>query len=339
MKKRVALVVMFLVIILGSSATAGRLDQVKGRGKLVCGVNDKLPGFGFLESNGSYSGFDPDFCRGVAAAVFGDPKRVEFVPLTAAVRFMAIQSGEVDALFRNTTLTSTRDGELGVDFGPVVFYDGQGIMVRANSRVKGINDLDSATVCTNAGTTSEQNITDEMRKRRKKIKLLTYEDFDKVMAAFDRKRCDAATTDASGLASRRAASARPGDYKILPDLISKEPFAPVVIQNDSQWRDVVSWVVYTTIYAEELGITGRNLASFLSSGDPVVRRFLGIEGSTGKGFGLANDFTVNVIRAIGNYGEIFERNLGTKTKLGLPRGMNSLQHGPGKGLIYSPPFR
>ncbi len=319
------------------AAPASRLDAIKKRGKLICGVNALLPGFGFLDSNGKYSGFDIDFCRGVSAAVFGDASKVDFVSLNAAARFTAIQSGEVDVVFRNSTMTSSRDGEVGVDFGPVNFYDGQGVMVKTASAVKGIGELGGATICTNQGTTTEQNINDYFRQRKKTIKVVTYQDFDKVMSAFDQDRCDAVTTDSSGLASRRATAANPETYRILGETISKEPLAPFVAQNDSRWRDIVTWTVYAIIYAEELNINSRNLETVKTSPDPVIRRFLGLEGNSGKGFGLDNDFAVNVIKAVGNYKEIFDRNLGAKTKLNLPRRLNSgyLQG----GLLYAPPIR
>ncbi len=314
-----------------------RLDVVKKRGKLICGVNDKLAGFGFLDSNGKFSGFDVDFCRGVAAAVFGDSSKVDFVPLTAAARFTAIQSGEVDVVFRNTTYTSSRDGEVGVDFGPVVFYDGQGVMVKSDSPAKRITDLDGATICTNQGTTTEQNINDYGRLKKKQFKVVTFADFDKVMSAFDQGRCDAVTTDSSGLAARKATSAKPEAYRILGEVISKEPLAPFSAQNDSRWSDVVRWTVFATIYAEELGISSKNIESFKTSTDPVVRRFLGIEGNSGKGLGLNADFAYGVIKAVGNYKENYDRNLGPKTKLNIPRGLNSLY--TNRGLLYAPPMR
>lgn len=335
-KRTIALLTLSLTSLM-SAAQADKLDTVKKRGKLVCGVNDKLPGFGFLDSNGKYSGFDVDFCKGVAAAIFGDASKVQYVPLTAAVRFTAVQSGEVDVVFRNTTYTSSRDGEVGMDFGPVTFYDGQGVMVKKDAPVKKITDLDGATICTNQGTTTEQNITDYFRLKKKQFKLLTFQDFDKVMAAFDQGRCDAVTTDASGLASRRAAAKDPDDYRILTEIISKEPLTPFVAQGDSQWRDIITWVVYATINAEEFKITQKNVDSFKTSTDPNIRRFLGVENNGAKGFGLANDFAVDVIKAIGNYGEIYERNLGKKTKLNIPRGLNKL-YSQG-GLMYAPPFR
>jgi general L-amino acid transport system substrate-binding protein len=320
-----------------AQGNSSRLDTVKKRGKLICGVNATLPGFGFLDSNGKYSGFDVDFCRGVAAAVFGDPSKVDFVSLTAAARFTAIQSGEVDVVFRNTTNTSSRDGDVGVDFGPINFYDGQGVMVKADSKAKRILELAGATICTNQGTTTEQNINDYFRQRKQQIKVVTYQDFNLVMAAFNQGRCDAVTTDSSGLASQKATAADPSDYRILGEVISKEPLAPFVAQNDSKWRDVVAWTVYSTIYAEELDLTSRNIDAAKSSTDPVVRRFLGLEGTSGKGFGLSADFAVDVIKAIGSYKEIFDRNLGPKTKLNLPRRQNA-NYELG-GLLYSPPFR
>ena len=324
-------------ITIAQSTTASRLDTVKKRGKLICGVNAALPGFGFLDSAGKYSGFDVDFCKAVAVAVLGDASKVDYVSLTAAARFTAIQSGEVDVVFRNTTMTSTRDGEVGVDFGPINFYDGQGVMVKSDSPAKRIIDLDGATICTNQGTTTEQNINDYGRLKKKQFKVVTYADFDKVMAAFDQDRCDAVTTDSSGLASRRAAAAKPESYRIIPEIISKEPLAPFVAQNDSKWRDVISWVVYATIYAEEYDITSRNVDSLKTSADPLIKRFVGVEGTTGKGLGLAPDFAADVIKTIGNYGEIYNRNLGPKTKLNIPRRANaSYEVG---GLLYAPPFR
>ncbi len=343
MNKKVWMVVLMAAavalpsIVAQQAAAPSRLDAVKKRGKLICGVNDKLPGFGFLDSSGSYSGFDVDFCRGVAAAVLNDASKVDFVALNAAARFTAIQSGEVDVVFRNTTNTSSRDGEVGVDFGPVNFYDGQGVMVKADGPAKRIVDLDGGTICVNQGTTTEQNINDYFRLKRKQIKVVTYADFDKVMAAFDQGRCDGVTTDASGLASRRATAANPDSYRILSEIISKEPLAPFVGQNDSRWRDVISWVVYSTFAAEELKMTKGNIDSFKTSTDPNVRRILGLEGNSGKGLGLSADFAVDVIKAIGNYAEIYNRNLGPKTKLNIPRGKN--RQWTDGGILYAPPFR
>jgi general L-amino acid transport system substrate-binding protein len=321
-----------------AQGNTSRLDTVKKRGKLICGVNATVPGFGFVDTSGKYSGFDVDFCKGVAAAVLGDSSKVDYVSLTAAARFTAIQSGEVDVVFRNTTQTSSREGDVGVDFGPVNFYDGQGVMVKANGPAKRILDLAGATICTNQGTTTEQNINDYFRQRKQQVKVVPYADFNLVMAAFDQGRCDAVTTDMSGLASRKATSADPTDYRILGEVISKEPLAPFVAQNDSKWRDIVTWTVYATIYAEEIDINSRNIADARkNTTDPVIRRFVGLEGTSGKGFGLSPDFAADVIQAVGNYKEIYDRNLGPKTKLNIPRRLNANYESG--GLLYSPPFR
>lgn len=339
MKKLVSTSLLFaLVLALAAGALAqsrSRLDVVKERGHLICGVHNSKPGFGGLNEQGVYAGFDTDFCRAVAAAVFDDSSKVEFVPLTSSTRFTAIQSGEVDVVFRSTTQTSTRDA--GADFGPVNFYDGQGVMVRSDLPVERITDLEGAVICTAQGSTSEQNITDYMRAQGVDFELVTYQDFDRVMAAFEEGRCDAFTSDRSVLVSRKATSSDPASYRVLSETISKEPLAPFVAQNDSTWLDVVSWVVYATMNAEELGITQANVDSFSDSENPTVRRFLGLEGDTGERLGLSPDFAARVIRAQGNYGEIYERNLGPATPFDLPRGINALY--TDGGLMYSPPFR
>jgi general L-amino acid transport system substrate-binding protein len=305
----------------------------------VCGVNNTLPGFGFLESNGAYTGFDTDFCRAVAAAVFGDASKVDFVPLTAAARFTAVQSGEVDVVFRNTTETSSRDaaGGNGVDFVPVNFYDGQAVMVKTDSPARTIVGLEGATICAIQGTTTEQNITDYFRLKKKQFKLQTFADLEKVLAAFTQGRCDAITSDSSQLAAARASQPNPAGYRIIGELISKEPLAGFVPQNDSQWRDVVTWTLYATIYAEELKLTRANIDAAKSSADPVVRRFVGTEGTTGKQLGLNADFAVDVVKAVGNYGELYNKYFGPRTKLNIPRGLNRLY--TQGGLMYAPPFR
>lgn len=327
-----------LILALSSPALAqsqSRLEVVKNRGNLICGVHNSKPGFGGLNEQGVYAGFDTDFCRAVAAAIFDDDTKVEFVPLTSATRFTAIQSGEVDVVFRSTTHTSTRDA--GADFGPVNFYDGQGVMIRSDLPVEAITDLAGAVICTSQGSTSEQNITDYMRARNVEFELVTFQDFDRVMAAFEEGRCDAFTSDRSVLVSRKATSANPAEFRILSETISKEPLAPFVAQNDSTWLDVISWVVYATMQAEELGITQDNVGTFMDSENPNIRRFLGLEGDIGERLGLSPDFAVRLIRAQGNYGEIYTRHLGPDTAFDLPRGINEL-HTKG-GLMYSPPFR
>ncbi|HEX7003667.1 MAG TPA: amino acid ABC transporter substrate-binding protein [Trueperaceae bacterium] len=334
--KAVTLLTLILTLVSGALAQGeSRLDMVKERGHLICGVHNAKPGFGGLNEQGVYAGFDTDFCRAVAAAIFDDPTKVEFVPLTSSTRFTAIQSGEVDVVFRSTTRTSTRDA--GADFGPVNFYDGQGVMVRADLPVEAITDLEGAVICTAQGSTSEQNITDYMRARDVPFELVTYQDFDRVMSAFEEGRCDAFTSDRSVLVSRKATSSDPSEYRILPETISKEPLAPFVAQNDSVWLDAISWIVFATINAEELGITQENVGSFADTDNPKIRRFLGLEGDTGERLGLAPDFAARVIRAEGNYGEIYNRHLGPDTAFDLPRGINSLY--TEGGLMYSPPFR
>lgn len=327
-----------LVIGLTSGALAqsrSRLNTVTDRGNLICGVHNSKPGFGGLNEEGIYEGFDTDFCRGVAAALFDDANLVEFVPLTSSTRFTAIQSGEVDVGFRSTTFTSTRDA--GADFGPVNFYDGQGVMVKSDLPVERIVDLAGAVICTAQGSTSEQNITDYLRAQDIEFELLTFQDFDRVMSAFEEDRCDAFTSDRSVLTSHKATSSNPEEFRVLDEVISEEPLAPFVAQNDSTWLDVISWVVYATMEAERLGITQDNIDSFMDSDDPNVQRFLGIEGDTGVRLGLSPDFAARVIRAVGNYGEIYDRHLGPDTTFDLPRGINALY--TEGGLMYSPPFR
>ncbi|SDF47513.1 amino acid ABC transporter substrate-binding protein, PAAT family (TC 3.A.1.3.-) [Thermus arciformis] len=321
-------------------AQQSRLDVVKNRGRLVCGVNAVLPGFGFLDQKtGKYTGFDVEFCRAVAAALFGDPDKVDYVPLDARVRFQAVQNGEVDVAFRNTTVTANRDGALGVDFLPVTFYDGQGVMVK-KGRANSLRELQDATFCTTQGTTNEKNITDYIRAQRwRNAKVLTFEDGAKVMNAFLQGRCDAFTADKSQLVGYRATAPRPEELVILKETISKEPLAGFVRENDSRWRDALSWIVYATIQAEEYGITQKNLDQFLKSEVPEIRRFLGLEGTLGQDLGLPRDFVVRVIRAVGNYGEIYDRFFGAKSPFYIPRTgtLNALQRFG--GLMYSPPFR
>ncbi|MCZ7567265.1 MAG: amino acid ABC transporter substrate-binding protein [Ardenticatenaceae bacterium] len=316
----------------------GRLALVKDRGKLICGVNGGLPGFSYLDqSTNTYSGFDADFCRAVATAVFGDPKAVEFRPLTAQERFTALQTGEVDVLFRNTTWTISRDTSVGMDFGPTTFYDGQGIMVRKELGATSIEDLDGATVCVQSGTTTELNLTDAFRARNLDFTSVVFEEIDPTYAAYDEGRCDAVTSDRSQLISRRTTLKNPEDHVLLPDVLSKEPLGPVVAQGDSPWLDVVSWTVFATIQAEEFGLTSQNADEFIGTDNPNYRRFVGDEGDLGSGLGLSNDFAVKVVKAVGNYGEIFERNLGQGTPFNLERGQNALW--TEGGLMYSPPFR
>lgn len=322
----------------GTAAQPGGLLQtVIDRGTLICGVNGGLPGFSNLEPDGTYSGFDADFCRVVAAAVLGDPEAVEFRPLSTQERFTAVQTGEVDVLFRNTTWTISRDSSVGMDFGPTTFYDGQGIMVREELGVAALEDLEGATICVQSGTTTELNLTDQFRARGITFEPVVFEEIDPTYAAYDEGRCDAVTSDRSQLISRRTTMQNPDEHAILDVVLSKEPLGPAVAQGDSQWRDVVIWSVFATIQAEEFGIDSTNIQEFVDSENPDIRRFLGAEGDLGTGIGLDNDFTVRIIENVGNYAEIYNRNLGPDTPFNLDRGQNALW--TEGGLMYSPPFR
>jgi general L-amino acid transport system substrate-binding protein len=315
-----------------------RLEIVRERGQLICGVNNLLPGFGYLDSNGAYSGFDVDFCKAVAAAVLGDPNAVEYRPLTASDRFTAVQTGEVDVLFRNTTYTLQRDASgIGMEFMPVTFYDGQGMMVRKDSGITSLEDMDGATVCVQTGTTTELNLADNFRALGLEFTPVVLEDADKTFAAYDEGRCDGVTTDKSGLVSRRTTLANPDDHVILDVTMSKEPLAGAVLQGDPTWADAVRWVIYGLIEAEEYGVTSANLSEMSASENPVIQRLMGVSGDMGTLLGLDNDFLVRALEAVGNYGEIYDRNLGPGTAFDLPRGPNS-QYTDG-GLIYAMPFR
>jgi len=331
-----------------SQSEDGTLAAVIDRGTLNCGVNNSVPGFGFETEDGTFEGFDIDYCKALAAAVLGDPDAVEYVPLTPEQRFPSLASGEIDVLMRNTTWTSTRDGAEGAAFVTTTFYDGQAMMVPAASGVTSIDALNGATICLTAGTTTEQNLADRMAGITHTPQ--TFEENAQVQEAFLAGQCDAWTSDRSQLAGIRsnwpADSGGPAALTILDETFSKEPLGPAVVDGDSEWFDVVNWVVLATIEAEELGVTSENLDQMLESDDPAVRRFLGqpvdVEGEEAvvdHGFGVDPDFTVDVIRAVGNYGEIYDRNVGPDTPLQQTReGTLNALHTDG-GLHYSPPFR
>ena len=318
----------------------GTLAQVKARGTLNCGVNDAVPGFGFVTEAGDFEGFDIDYCKAIAAAVLGDPDAVEYRPLTAEQRFTALQAGEIDVLIRNTTWTSERDGARGATFLTTTFYDGQGIMVRADSQFQTLDDLGGTTVCVLSGTTTELNLASVFAARDIEHTPLTFESNDLIQEAFIAERCDAWTSDKSQLAGVRSAwpdeNGGPDALRILEESFSKEPLGPVVRDGDSQWAQVVDWVVIATIQAEEFGVTSANVNEMITSEDPEVRRLLGGE-DFDAGLGLPADFAVKVIRAVGNYGEIYDRNVGPDTPLGLERGINALW--TDGGLHYAPPYR
>jgi general L-amino acid transport system substrate-binding protein len=333
-----------LAAVAGALATmpahAGKtLDAIKARGQVVCGVNVGLAGFSQADSQGNWSGLDADTCKAVAAAVLGDAGKVKYVPLTAQARFTALQSGEIDMLARNTTWTLTRDASLGLNFAAVTFYDGQGFMVPVKSKVTSAKQLKGATVCVQSGTTTEKNLTDYSRANNLNIKPVVFEKVEASTAAYFAGRCVAYTTDASGLASIRTKEAKdPAEHVILPELISKEPLGPSVRRGDDEWFAIVKWVVFGLIEAEEYGISQANVDKMLAeSDDPVVMRILGKSEDTGKLLGLDKEWMVRALKAVGNYGEIFERNVGPKTPLNLPRGVNA-QWNKG-GLMYAPPVR
>ena len=317
---------------------AGTVDDVKKAGVLKCGVNTGLAGFSEADSKGAWRGLDVDFCRAVAAAVVGDATKVKYVPLNAKERFTALQSGEIDVLSRNTTWTNTRDATLGLNFAGVNYYDGQGFMVPASLGIKSAKELDGATVCIQAGTTTEMNLADYFRANGMKFKAITFDTNDQVDKAFFSGRCDILTTDQSGLYAARTKVADPSKYTILPEIISKEPLGPVVRQGDDQWFNAVKWILNAVITAEEKGITSKNVDDAAkNSGDPEKRRLLGVEGTMGANVGLDKDAFKNAIKQVGNYGEMFERNVGVNTPLKISRGLNALWNKG--GILYSPPFR
>lgn len=320
-----------------ATESTAMLQKVIDRGNLICGINGGLPGFSNVEADGSYSGMDVDFCRAVAAAIFGDPEAVEYRILSTQERFTALQTGEIDVLFRNTTWTLSRDTEVGLDFGPTIFYDGQGIMVRKELGVEALTDLEGGTICVQSGTTTELNLTDQFRAREITFEPVVFEEIDPTYTAYDEGRCDAVTSDKSQLIARRQTLQAPDDHTILDVTLSKEPLGPAVVQGDSEWRDVIDWVVFATIQAEEFGIDSTNIDDFLATEDPQIKRFVGTESELGSLLGLSNDFAVNIVKNVGNYGEIYERNLGPDTPFDLARGPNSLW--TDGGLLYAPPFR
>ena len=321
-------------------AFAGKtVDAIKARGQLVCGVSTGLAGFSAADSQGNWSGLDVDVCKAIAAAMLGDAGKVKYVPLSAQQRFTALQSGEIDILSRNTTWTLTRDASLGMSFTGTTYYDGQGFMVTTKSKIKSAKQLKGATVCVQSGTTTEKNLTDYSRANNLGIKPVVFEKLEATNAAYFAGRCLAYTTDASGLASIRNKEAKdPKEHIILPELISKEPLGPSVRRGDDEFFAIAKWVVYALIEAEDYGITSKNVDELAkSSTDPVVGRVLGTTEDTGKLLGLDKTWAAQAIKAVGNYGEVFERNVGPKSPLGLPRGMNNLWSNG--GIMYAPPVR
>ena len=338
MKLLKLLLAVAIVAALSGAAFAGQtFDNVKAKGFVQVGVNGELFGFGKPDEKGVWRGLDVDTGRAIAVAVFGDPNKIKFIPLTAVQRFTALQSGEVDVLCRNATQTLGRETELGLDFVQVNYYDGQGFLVPKKLKVKSAKELDGATVCVLPGTTTELNVADYFRVNKMKMKPVVIESNAELAKAFFAGRCDVLTSDASQLAGTRAVAPKPDDYEILPDIISKEPLAPVVRHGDNQWKDIVNFAVLAMIEAEDLGITSKNVDEKLKSTDPIVQRFLGVTPGNGKALGLSEKWAYNIIKQVGNYAEIFERSVGKNTSLKLERGLNALWKDG--GLMYSPPFK
>ncbi len=325
--------------LLTAPALAGpTLDGVRAKGHVQCGVSEGLPGFSSPNDKGEWSGIDVDVCRAVAAAVLGDANKVKFTPLTAKQRFTVLQSGEIDVLSRNTTWTLTRDSALGLNFAGVIYYDGQGFMVRKDLGVKSARELDGATVCINAGTTTELNAADYFRANGMRYTPVTFEKSDEVIAAYDAGRCDVYTTDQSGLYAQRIKLKNPADHMVLPEIISKEPLGPVVRQGDDEWFNIVRWSLFAMVNAEELGVTSSNAAGLAkTTADPQIRRLLGVEGKMGAHLKLDAAWAARIIGQVGNYGEIFSRNLGPATTLNIARGVNQLWSKG--GVMYAPPIR
>ncbi len=323
-----------------SDAQAGAtLDGVKSKGFVQCGVNSSgLPGFATVDSSNNWSGLDIDLCRAVAAALLGDATKVKYTPLNAKERFTALQSGEIDVLSRNTTWTSSRESALGLNFAGVNYYDGQGFMAKKSLGVNSALELDGASVCVQAGTTTELNLTDYFRANNMKYNPVVYENNDEVNKAYEAGRCDVLTTDQSGLYATRVKMANADEHVILPEVISKEPLGPAVRQGDDEWADVVRWTLFAMIQAEEFGLTSANVDQVKGeTNNPDIQRFLGVIEEKGKELGMPNDFAVQIIKQVGNYGESFERNVGTNTPLKIERGLNALWKDG--GLMYNPPFR
>ena len=313
------------------------LDTVKQHGSLTCGVTIGLPGFGQPDDKGNWTGLDVDYCRAVAAAVLGDDKKVKYVPTTGKERFTALQSGEVDMLARNTTWTMSRDSALGLSFTGINYFDGQGFMVKKSLGVKSAKELNDATVCVGTGTTTELNLADYFKTSNMTYKPVVFEKAEEVNAAYDAGRCDVYTTDQSGLYAQRLRLKNPDEHVVLPEIISKEPLGPSVRQGDFQWFTLNKWVYFALLNAEELGVTSKNVDEMLKSTNPEVRRLVGVEGDFGKAIGLDNDWVVRILKGVGNYGEIFERNVGPNTPLKIARGVNNLW--TKGGIQYAPPIR
>jgi len=335
--KMLAIFLTTLFIFSSSISFAGTLENVKKKGFIQVGVNEGLFGFASPDAKGEWQGLDVDTAKAISCAVFGTPEKLKFVPLSSQTRFTALQSGEIDVLCRNATRTLTRESQLGLNFVTVNYYDGQGFMVPKSLGIKSAKELSGATVCVLQGTTTEQNAADYFKKNGLNWKPVVVESTPAIQKAFLSGRCDCMTSDASQLAGLRTGAAKPADYIILPEIISKEPLAPAVRHGDDQWYDIVNFAVLAMIQAEEYGITSKNVDEMLKSEDPQIKRFLGVTPGNGAALGLDEKFAYNIIKHVGNYGESFDRHVGPATTLALQRGLNALW--TDGGLMYSPPFK
>jgi general L-amino acid transport system substrate-binding protein len=320
-----------------TASFAQTLKTVKDRGTLSCGVSTGLPGFSNPDDKGNWTGLDVDMCRAIAAAIFNDPSKVKFVPLTAKDRFTALQSGEIDVLSRNTTWTLTRDSTLGLNFAGVNYYDGQGFMIRKSLKFTSALELNNASVCVQTGTTTEQNLADYFKQHNMKYEVIAFATSDETVKAYESGRCDAFTSDVSQLYAERLKLSAPDDHMVLPEVISKEPLGPLVRRGDDQWFDVVKWTLFALLDAEEMGITQANVDDMLKTDKPDLKRVLGTDDNFGETLGLTKDWVVRIIKATGNYGESFDRNVGPNSKLGIARGLNRLW--TQGGIQYAPPIR
>ena len=327
--------ILFMIMI--APAYAGTLDNVKQRGYVKCGVSTGLPGFSIAKSDGTWEGLDVDICRATAAAIFNDPSKVRAVPLSTKDRFTSLQSGDVDILTNTTTWTMSRETQLGFEFTAVNYYDGQGFLLRKKLNINSAKELDGATVCVRQGTTTEMNLSDFFRTNSMKLKVLALATNDETLSAYEAGRCDAFTTDVSGLYAERLRLSKPEEHIVLTEVISKEPLSPVVRKGDEPWLDIVKWSHFAMVTAEELGVTSANVDSMMTSSNPEIKRLLGTEGKYGESMGLTNDWAYRIIKHVGNYGEMFERNVGHSSPLKISRGINALWNKG--GLQYAPPIR
>jgi general L-amino acid transport system substrate-binding protein len=323
--------------VFAGAANAAMLDTIKQRGSLNCGANGQLPGFGLPDAQGNWTGLDVDLCRAISAAIFNDASKVKFIPLTAKDRFTALQTGDVDVLIRNTTWTLLRDTQLGLNATGINYYDGQGFIVRKGLKVNSALELNDATICVQQGTTTELNLSDYFRANKLKLRSVTFATLDEAVRAYETDRCNAFTTDASGLYSVRLKLAKPDDHVVLPEIISKEPLGPFVRHGDDQWFDIVKWILFAMLNAEELNVTKANVDEQMKSDNPEIKRLLGTEDNFGERLGLTKDWVHRIVKQVGNYGEVFDRNVGQSSPLKIARGLNALW--TKGGIQYAPPIR